>query len=262
MNVVRNVIPFLLLLIFPINFVDAKSSPWFDSFTPHRQFFVSATGTGSGNSESDPMSLNSAISSAQPGDLYWLLTGTYTGLIHLTRNGDSNNPIVFRAKPGDHVIVNGGFQVDADFNWIWGMDISDPSGVADIGGIEMFGDGVHAINNIVHDQLGNLGIGTWLSEGQVLYGNIIYSQIPNGNNPHNIYAQNDYKKSKYKYIVGNMMLDSINATPSTYNFHAYTQNSFISGFYLKHNILRNGEFLIGGFNQPADREIRGCELFL
>ncbi len=255
MIVFRNVIPFLFLLILQINIASA-GSPWLDSFTPKRQLFVSSTGTGSGNNESDPMSLNSAISSAQPGDLYWLLDGTYTGLIQLTRNGSSDNPIVFRAKPGDHVIVNGGFQVDADFNWIWGMEIIDPGGVADISGIEMYGDGVHAINNIVHDQLGNPGIGTWnTGKGHVLYGNIVYSQISTGNNPHNIYAQNDYKKNKYKYIVGNMLLDSTDATHNTYNFHAYTQNNFISGFYLKFNILRNGEFLIGGFNQPADREI-------
>lgn len=252
----RNVIPLLFLLIAQINLASAKSSPWVDSFTPKRELFVSSTGNGSGNSESDPMSLNSAISTAQPGDLYWLLDGTYTGLIQLTRDGSPDNPIVYQAKPGDHVIVNGGFQVDADFNWIWGMDIIDPSGVSDISGIEMYGDGVHAINNIVHDQFGKPGIGAWSTgKGQVLYGNIVYSQISNGNNPHNIYAQNEYKKSKYKYVVGNMLLDSLDASPNTYNFHAYTKSSFISGFYVKNNIIGNGEFIIGGYNQPADHEV-------
>jgi hypothetical protein len=202
------------------------------------------------------MSLNSAISSAQPGDLFWLLDGTYTGLINLTRDGSSENPIVYRAKPGEHVVINGSFQVDADFNWIWGMEITDPGGVANIAGIEMYGDGVHAINNIVHDQFGKPGIGTWnTGKDQILYGNIVYSQISNGNNPHNIYAQNDYQKNKYKYIVNNMCLDSLDASPNSYNFHAYTKSSFISGFYLKFNIFGNGEFIIGGSNEPADREV-------
>lgn len=252
---IRNVIPFLFLLILQINIASA-GSPWLDTFNPKRELFVSATGNGSGNSESDPMSLNSAISSAQPGDLYWLLDGSYTGLIDMTRDGSEENPIVFRAKPGDHVTVNGAIQVDADFNWIWGLEVTDPGGVANIAGITMYGDGVHAINNIVHDQFGKPGIGAWnTGKDQVLYGNIVYSQISNGNNPHNIYAQNDYGKNKYKYIVGNMLLDAFDATPNTYNFHAYTENSFISGFYVKNNIIGNGEFLIGGYNEPADHEI-------
>jgi hypothetical protein len=252
---IRYVIPFLFLLVFQINIVSA-GSPWLDSFNPKRELFVSPSGNGSGNSESDPMSLNSAISSAQPGDLYWLLDGSYTGLFNLTRDGSSEDPIVFRAKTGDRVIVNGAFQIEADYNWIWGIEIIDPGGVADTAGITMFGDGDHAINNIVHDHLGNPGIGAWVTgKGQVVYGNIVYSQISNGHNPHNIYAQNDYDKNKYKYIVGNMLLDAIDATPDTYNFHGYTENSFISGFYVKNNIIGNGEFLIGGYNVPADHEV-------
>src|SRR5262245_25493525 len=193
---IRNAIPFLILIL-QINLVSAGNSPWLDSFSPQREFFVSNTGTGSGTSESDPMSLNSAISTAQPGDLYWLLGGTYTGLIHLTRHGETNNPIVFRSKPGDRVVVIGGFRVDAEYNWIWGMEITDPGGIANNGGVQMYVRGVHAINNVIHDQLGNIGIGAWNARDQVVYGNIVFSQIPNGNNPQNIYGQNDYKKNKY-----------------------------------------------------------------
>jgi hypothetical protein len=256
MLTIRNVVSFLFLFVLQINIASAKSAPWLDSFKPQRELFVSANGNGSGNNESDPMSLNSATISAQPGDLYWLLDGTYTGLIQLTRSGSAENPIVFRAKPGDRVIVNGAFQVDADFNWIWGMEITDPGGVANTPGITLYGDGDHAINNIVHHHLGNSGIGAWKSgKGQVVYGNIVYSQISNSNNPHNIYAQNEYAKDKYKYIVGNVLLDAFDATPNTYNFHAYTENGSVSGFYVKNNIIGNGEFLIGGYNDPADHEV-------
>jgi hypothetical protein len=252
---IRLVIPILCLLTLQLNQVSA-GTPWLDSFKPKKEFFVSPNGNGSGNSESDPMSFNSAISSAEPGDLYWLLDGTYTGLIKLTRDGSPSDPIVYRAKRGDHVTINGSVQIDANFNWIWGMEVTDPSGVADIGGIEMYGDGVHAINNIVHDQFGKPGIGSWdTGKGQVVYGNIVYSQISNGNNPHNLYTQNDYKENKYKYIVGNMLLDANDATQNTYNFHAYTEKNFISGFYVKNNIIGNGEFLIGGYNTPADHEV-------
>lgn len=245
----------LFLLNLHINIVEAATTPWLDSFTPQREFFVSPAGTGPGTSESDPMSLSAAISSAQPGDLYWLLAGTYTGLIQLTRDGETNNPIVYRSKAGDRVIIIGGFEVDAAYNWIWGMEITDPAGIAGVGGVQMYAEGIHVINNSIHDQFGNIGIGAWnTGKDHVVYGNIVYSQISNGNNPHNIYAQNEYEENRYKYIVNNMFLDSTDATPSTYNVHAYAEGSFISGFYMKYNIIRNGRFLIGGYNAPADRE--------
>ena len=40
------------------------------------------------------MSFAKAIQNAQPGDLYWMLVGTYTGTVSLSNNGTAVNPMV------------------------------------------------------------------------------------------------------------------------------------------------------------------------
>ncbi|HEY7159991.1 MAG TPA: hypothetical protein VH815_01975, partial [Acidobacteriota bacterium] len=200
------------------------------------------------------MSLSTAMNSAQPGDLYWLTPGTYTGQKTFTRDGTASNPIVWRGQSG--AIIAGGIELTAAHNWAWGLEVSDPNGNGNKDGITLYGTGTHAINNIVHDIKGRCGLGAWATgSGQVIYGNIIYKQIPVSNNPHNIYTQNDYATFGWKYFVQNMILDSWDATQSTYNFHAYAQGSFYSGYHVEKNIFRRGKFLIGGTNLPADNEV-------
>ncbi len=230
--------------------------PWFKPFVPTRTFYVSPSGNGDGRTPSSAMSFNKALSSGNPGDLYWLLEGTYRGDFRPSRAGTEARPIVFRAEQGKHVLIEGGFTFRAGYNWIWGFEISDQQNVQDGGGAEMLAPGIRVINNVIHNQYGNIGIGAWQQgKGQVIYGNILYRQTPNNNNPHNIYAQNDFKKWGYKYIVNNMILDASEATFNTYNVHCYTEGGLITGLWLEKNILRNGKFLIGGFNAPAENEV-------
>src|SRR5690349_8456070 len=75
------------LLIFAIcaNLPIARAAnPWVQAFAPVRTFYVSPTGAGSGSSPSDAIGLSAAITSARPGDLYWLLSGSYPGTFTLS----------------------------------------------------------------------------------------------------------------------------------------------------------------------------------
>lgn len=200
---------------------------------------------------SNPMSLSSAINNALPGDLYWLKGGTYNGLLVLFRNGTPDRPIVFRALPGDRVKINGKVDIGGAYNWLWGCEVTDPATIA-VGdsGVRLLATGAHVINNIIHNQGGKNGIGAWQNgPGQVVYGNIVYA------NGHNIYMQNDFADDGYKYIVGNMFIDSANQCSDCFNVHGYTANDMVTGFFMQENIISNGKFLIGGYNIPADREV-------
>lgn len=230
--------------------------PWFRTVTPLRQLYVSPSGNSDGRSAASPMSLKKAVDSAKPGDLYWLQEGQYRGRFVLEKNGTEKNPIIFRATPGKRVVLQGGFYLLSQYTWIWGMEIMDPGNISTSGGVEMLAPGTRVINNVIHDIKGKVGIGAWQTgEGQVIYGNIVYKQISNQNNPHNLYIQNDFSHMGYKYVVNNMFLDARDVTEITYNVHAYTQNSLITGLWFEQNVIRNGAFLIGGFNLPADHEV-------
>jgi hypothetical protein len=243
---------FLFLLLIAAGTLEA-TNPWVQPFTPIRTLYVSPNGNGDGT-PGDPMGLSTAMNTAQPGDLYWLTPGTYSGQKTFTRGGTSSNPIVWRGQSG--AIITGSIELNAAHNWAWGLEIKDPNGNGSTDGITMYGTGTHAINNIVHDIKGRPGIGAWnTGSGQVIYGNIVYKQVPQSNNPHNIYTQNDFATNGYKYFVQNMVLDSWDATQSSYNFHAYTQGNSISGYWVENNIFRRGKFLIGGTNLPADNEV-------
>jgi hypothetical protein len=243
---------FFFLLLIAAKTLDA-ANPWVQTFTPIRTLYVSPNGNGDGT-PGNPMGLTTAMNTSVAGDLYWLTPGTYTGQRKFTRAGTSSHPIVWRGQSG--AIIDGSIELYTTYNWIWGLEVKDPTGVGTTDGITTYGTGSHVINNIVHDIKGRVGISAWnTGPGHVIYGNIVYKQIPVNNNPHNIYTQNDFATRGYKYFVQNMVLDSWDATGSSYNFHAYTQGNSISGYWVEKNIFRRGKFLIGGTNLPADNEV-------
>lgn len=234
----------------------AAPRPWFRAVTPLRQLYVSPNGTSDGRSAASPMNLKKAIDTAKAGDLYWLQEGQYRGAFELRQNGTEKNPIIFRGTPGKRVVVQGSFQLFGESTWLWGLEIMDPGAVSITSGVDLYAPGVRVINCVIHDQKGKVGIGAWQTgEGQVIYGNVVYKQIPKQNNPHNLYIQNDFAHMGYKYIINNVFLDAADVTDLTYNVHAYTQNSLITGLWFEQNIVGNGIFLIGGFNLPADHEV-------
>lgn len=233
-------------------------SPWVDTYTPARTLYVSPSGTGVGT-ESDPMSLASAMSGSVAGDLIWLTAGTYAGALELANDGTVDAPIVYRAFPGHHVVVNGAFRVTGAHTWIWGLEITDPGNIAPPGfsGINMFAPGIHAINNVIHHQVNKNGLTSFNSSpNTVTYGNIVYDSGEGpSSHPHNVYAQNSLDQHDFKYFVNNMLLDSADMDPQSYNFHGYTTNGTITGLHVQGNIVKNGRFLIGGVNEPVDRHV-------
>lgn len=233
------------------------SDLWYRPFTPLRQFFVSPAGIGSGLKENDPMSLYRAILFAKPGDLFWLLSGKYSGAFVLTNPGTDSHPVVYRAFPGNYVVIVGGFQIKAGYNWIWGLDITDPQKTANFdAGVSISAPGVRIINNVVHDHLDKNGIGAWNEGvGQVIYGNTIYANGKGPHHPHNLYVQNDFRIHGYKYIINNILMDSADVCSDCFNVHGYTKEGQVSGLFLENNTIKNGRFLIGGYGMPADREI-------
>lgn len=201
---------------------------------------------------SDSAGLTSKLSTAIPGDVICLDNGTYTGVFSTSKSGTSISPIVIQAK--DHATISGNVKLNNEYNYLLKMEVTGGSGTS---GIDLFCKNCGVINNVVHGVNGAVGIGAWnTGPGQVIYGNIVYSQIPNNNNPHNIYTQNSYNANGYKYFVGNYV-GSVPPTGNTFNFHAYAQGSYISGYWLQQNIFNNGQMLIGSWSsvQPDHHQV-------
>ncbi len=170
-------------------------------------------------------------------------------------------PIVYRAKPGERVTIYGQFVIHGAYTWIWGMEMTSPSGEHPTAGggratpkyeapaFLCRAAGVHLINNIIHDAHTENAIGGW-NEGpdHVYYGNIIYRN----DRAYPIYTQNRFETAGVKYIVQNMFLDvRQDSRGSPFNVHAYTEENYVSGFYFRQDIVSRGRFLLGGNGYPT-----------
>lgn len=230
--------------------------------TPLRTIHVSPNGSinGTGTPE-DPMRLFTALQRAEPGDLVLLHSGDYPGGWFINRAGTSENPIIYRAAPGERARIIGVMRVLAPHNWIWGLEITDPDNIAPYhDGVGVYTGNVRLINNIIHHHCDDNGVGAWnTGEGQVYYGNIIYmngcnpTPVPDGSrlrHPHNIYTQNDFDTNGLKYFIGNIVMDE-GCDNGCNSVVAYTQDGEISGYVVGDNIFANGVVLHGGY-APAD----------
>jgi hypothetical protein len=246
--------------------LDRDDGPWFSEATTVRERWVAPDGDGDGTRE-DPMALAQAIATAEPGDLVWLLEGTYRGTdaLRFERDGTEELPVVFRAAPGARATVVPRLEVNAAHTWIWGLEITDPDlapgGSTVAGPLTLAAPGARAINNYIH-AVANNGIAAWnQGPGQVVYGNVIDRPQRHDlvNHPHNIYTQNDFAQHGHKYIVNNIILDADD--PATcpvgncFGFHAYAEGNYVTGLYLRRNVIRRGQVLLGGYNVPADHEV-------
>ena len=240
--------------------------PWVHAFVPVRTFFVAPEGTGSGASAEAPLSWRGAVETAQPGDLYWLLEGRYPGRLDFARSGERERPIVYRALPGRRATVVGNVGVRGAYTWLWGIEFIDPEPLRDTKrydthAIRVGAAGAHLINNVIHNCGG--GIGGWMAgPDTVFYGNIIYGMGGDGERPRDLitnyptYTQNDYDRDGYKYWVQNMFFDATPTTPAYgYNFHAYTQEGAVSGFFLKQNLFVGGQMIIGSTKRPPHHNV-------
>jgi RNA polymerase sigma factor (sigma-70 family) len=231
-------------------------NPWVDTPKAQRERYVAPGGAGSGATTADPMSLPAAVSTAQPGDLFWLDSGRYDGAVDLKANGTTERPIIFRARQGMQAHIAGRVHMYGANNWLWGLEITVPE-LNDLA-VTAEAQGAHVINCVLHQSGG--GIAGWnRGPGHVYYGNIIYGvggdikpKWSRTNYP--LYLQNDFDKNGYKYAVQNLLLDG-RPFDGDYNLHAYADDGYVSGLVIRQNAIVNGAFQLGGGPNPQHRHI-------
>ncbi|HYI94401.1 MAG TPA: hypothetical protein VEX68_12710 [Bryobacteraceae bacterium] len=185
------------------------------------------------------------------GDTVYLRAGTYPEPIHASfvwkHNGASGNPITLRPYRDERAIIDGGLQVLGSWITIRDLEIlnsipqritleagSFPSGIAQTIGIDVFGQGVKVINNIVHDT--SNGLGSWKNAtGTEFYGNIVFYsgwKGPDRGHGHGVYAQNQFGE---QHITDNIIFHQFGQGMQVYG----SSNTFLNNFRLEGNIVFN-----------------------
>lgn len=198
-------------------------SPRVPRVAGEREYFVAPDGKAAQPGTQDaPWDLASVLKSEHevpPGSVVWLCAGRYVYPVRNSKEGGNGfavslggapgKPVHVRARPGERVIIDGGFQLQADHLWIWDLEfqIGDdwrpktpspqgqdtlfpvPTGVLNITG----GTGIKIINCLSHHNI--MGIGFWKSaiSGEV-YGCTIYDNgFLGADRPHGpaLYTQNE-----------------------------------------------------------------------
>jgi len=244
-------------------------------------FHVTTTASQGGTgSLANPWQLQAALksSSVKPGDTIWVHGGTYTnshpGVFQFawmsTISGASGNPIIVRAYPGDHPVLDGGdtqqadiLNVEGSYVWFWGLEIMSsslkrysvsggsfpPGAEIDRGtcvGItqDQTIEGVKIINCILHDGFVGYGNTSATSASAELYGCLLYNNgwlASDRNHGHNVYVQN---------VAGNIRAHSANIIWGAFEnlIQAYgTHNT--DDFSFDRNFVFapvDGGFLVGG----------------
>ncbi|MCX8024328.1 MAG: right-handed parallel beta-helix repeat-containing protein [Thermanaerothrix sp.] len=235
-----------------------------------RSFFAAPNGTTSGDGSMDrPFNLAYAIEDKaktgffQPGDVIWVRGGTYGGggLTYFNSHlqGTVDRPIVVRAYPGEHPIINGSIKIYKPNVIFWGLAVinTDPNRTSQFSGsfpddiyredaFSVYATNVKIINNIMHDA----AEGVYADDRApdvVIYGNLIYNngwKGPDRGHGHGIYAQNQQGS---KWIEDNIIFNNF----SGYSLHVYRENEFpLVNFNFDGNVTFNGTFLVGG-RQPT-----------
>ena len=217
---------------------------WPPARSAEREVFVAPAGTpaGKGTKES-PLDLKSAFGYGhllKPGTTVWVAGGRYEiGQLRQGREvqGTKDQPIVFRAVPGERATIAGGFSVTQSHTWLWGLEIAGPNecGVGVAGG-----DGVKLINLVIHDagpaeppkerKPSGQGIGPGdVGNDHEYYGNLVYQNGWNGLD-HGIYPQNTARHTP-KRIVDNVFFEN-----AGFGIHAYGEAPTLCGFHVEGNI--------------------------
>jgi hypothetical protein len=238
-------------------------------------WFVSLSGkAGASGKENDPIDLATALSSSgpvRPGELVLLKEGIYEGRFVSTVSGTADSPVIFWAKPGTRVTIDGkngsgdqALHILGEWVQFWNLEITNTSQIRTdmVEGVRFDAPNSKLINSVIHNNL--QGIGFWSpAVNSELYGNIIFNNGAEGEargHGHAIYTQN---KTGTKQIINNIIFFGYG-----FGVHAYTENGDIQGFNFEKNVwFRTGAsisgsstlgqsdgLLIGGL-QPVDRVI-------
>lgn len=250
------------------------------SYAAGQEFFVSPSGTASGNgSIGNPWNLQTALnhpSSVKPGDTIFLRGGTYTGAFTGRLVGTTTQPIRVRPYLGERVILDaagtttGPFYGAGQSTWYENLEFTNTQATkrvsAQSGGsptdisieatrVTIDAKEIKLINAIIHD-LGQ-GIGNWsTATSSEIYGSIIYNNGWQGSDRghgHGIYAQN--AETAERKFTDNLVFNQFG-----YGFHIYTEGSYINNMTLNGNVSFNngtpagtlyGNILMStGFTQP------------
>ena len=234
-------------------------------------------GTGS---LANPWQLQAALQSpsVKPGDTIWVHGGTYAnshpGVFQFawasTIGGASGNPIIVRAYPGDHPVLDGGDTRQADilnvkggYVWFWGLEIMSsslnrysPSGGSFPPGSEIDRGtcvgitqdqtiaGGKIINCILHDGFVGYGNTSATSTSAELYGCLLYNNgwlASDRNHGHNIYIQN--VAGSIREQNANIIWGAFENLIQAYGTHNTDDFSYDQNFVLA---PVDGGFLVGG----------------
>jgi hypothetical protein len=200
-----------------------------------KEYYVSADGkagnTGAKDSPWDIVSVVGGKQKVTPGSVVWLREGRYIYPVRSTAKGGNgftvslsgvpDKPVHLRAYPGEHAIIDGGFQMSASNLWVWDLDfnIADdwrpkapspqgqetpfdvPTGVLNIVGSA----NIKIVNCISHHN--TMGVGFWkFVKDSEMHGCTVYDNGFLGTDrPHGpaLYTQNE--TGTPRLITDNMM---------------------------------------------------------
>jgi len=260
--------PILPLLLCSIALADRPA--FFSERVPYsagaRECYIAPDGKAENSGTKDaPWDLASALANAHknaPGDILYVLPGTYTGKFDLKLIGSDKAPVHVIAV-GRATVLDSGLTVNppADYVWLWNLEIassipiekretkqtgSQPSDLPGKGGLDVYGgSGCKYINLVIHDNVGG-GVGFWAgATDSEFHGCIIYNngwRGPDRGHGHCIYTQN---KDGTKTISNCIMSVPFNGS---YTMHAYgSKAAYLDNFTVEDNIaFGKGPFLIGG----------------
>lgn len=239
---------------------------------PAAGWFVSPSGraTNAGTRES-PWSIASAVDGTHRaklagGGTVWLTGGTYRlepsqnreGLgYRVTTSGTAARPLVYRAAPGQRVVVDGGwsFMGGASYCWLqdvtitvsdlvmgrppFGLSGSWPEGAPN-GGVNFYtSESCKAINNVVYRNRQGFSVWTEARNAEV-YGNVIADNGWIGSDRshgHGIYAQSPASTSK---LIENNIITHTSYSrgwrDGRYGVHGYGERVAVTNITLKDNL--------------------------
>jgi hypothetical protein len=224
-----------------------------------RDIYVSPSGTPAGKGTKDsPLDLASAVSAvspALPGDVIYLLEGTYEGKMEgikrlpfqLGVSGTATNPATVMPEPGKSAHLNGSVEIRSSHARFIGLDIGDlkwdpwqKQHQAATTVNALAGVGAKIINCNIFG--GAMGTGCWQPAINLeLYGCLIHDfgtlEAAGRGHGHAFYAQNR--------IGRKVFMHNIAYRGCGWNVHVYTQESNIDNF----NIIENICYIAGAYKE-------------
>jgi serine/threonine-protein kinase len=211
------------------------------------EIFVAANGKATNpGTKIAPVDLSTVLlakKALRPGDIVWLLPGTYrappdaNNTFLAALQGAPDRPITIRALPGKRVTLASRLDVRGGHLVFWDLEITDPDYItrteAGIGTnpvlVNVYAPKVKLINLHVHDGPMAFGLWTPATDAEV-YGCVIHDcgyLAPDRAAGGGMHMQN---AQGTKRIVDNVLFHSL-----AWNIYAYTQKGHIDGLHLEGN---------------------------